>query len=144
MNTGIFSTSDRRSSICAASEVLRLFPASAGTAFATTREVALKGRAVAQQCLERRGRQGSAEEIALPFGTLQGLQKGELRLRFYAFGDDLQLEAAAQGDDGGDDDGFVRVAIDILNKRLVNLERIDRKSPQIAQARIPGTEVING
>jgi len=50
-----------------------------------------------------------------------GLEKGQLLWRFNAFGDDVKLEAFAHGDDRADKRTFFILAINIFNKRLVDL-----------------------
>ncbi len=72
-----------------------------------------------------------------------GLQKGELLRRFDALGHDPLFEALAHRNDGTDD-GIAGIAVDVLHERLVDLERVDRETPQIAQTGIAGAKVIDG
>ncbi|MNR32798.1 hypothetical protein D3C85_1504170 [compost metagenome] len=63
---------------------------------------------------------------------------------FNPFGDNVQVQALAQADDAADQPGIVVVAAHLADKRLVDLQHIDGEFLQIAEARIPGAEVIDG
>jgi hypothetical protein len=52
------------------------------------------------------------------------------------------MQALPHADHRGDDTGVVRIRREIAHERLVDLQGVDRKALQIAQARIPGPEVI--
>jgi hypothetical protein len=64
---------------------------------------------------------------------LAGLKKRQLFLRFYALGNDPQLQASAHTDDCGHNGRIVGSGGDLTDKRLVDLQGIDRELPQIAK-----------
>ncbi len=88
--------------------------------------------------------QGAAEVVTLSFDAGMGLQEGELLSRFNTLSHHPLFETLADRNNGGDDNGFLGSAADVVDERLVDLERIDRKTPQIAQTGIAGAKVIDG
>jgi hypothetical protein len=70
---------------------------------------------------------GTPEVETLRFFALEGAKKHQLFLRFHALGYDPQPEASAHGDYCADDSGLVRSRSVLMEERLVDLERIDRK-----------------
>ena len=85
----------------------------------------------------------STEIIALPLVAMQ-VQKASVLLGcFHAFGNDPFPQTLAHADHGADDIGIVRVGDHPVDKRLIDFERVDRKSTQVAQAGIAGAKVIN-
>src|SRR6202043_3226507 len=84
------------------------------------------------------------EIVALSLGTLLGPKEDELLLRLHALGDDPLLQALAHADRFADDGSIVWVGGDPLHERLVDLEGVDRKPLQLAQAGITSAEVIDG
>src|ERR1700686_1590958 len=102
------------------------------------------GYAELQQLSELGSGHGAAEEVTLTLGTAAGLKESELFLRFDALGDDALIEVLSHVDDGADDGRIVGVAGDLVNKGLVNLEGVDGKLAEIAEAGIAGAEVVHG
>ena len=85
-----------------------------------------------------------AEVITLALGAKLRTQVGELPMRLDTLCHDPQFEAFAHGDDGIHQQGFLRIILDILYERLVDLERIDRKTLQVTEAGITGAKVVDG
>jgi len=96
-----------------------------------------------QQLHELVGSQRPAEEVALSLPAPLGLKKRELLPRFHAFRDDAMPEALAHADDGADDGGARWIGADLVDERLIDLQHVDRKLPQIAQVRVPGSEIVD-
>ena len=59
--------------------------------------------------------------------AIDGLQLIELRLRFHAFGYYIQIHAATHADHRVDY-GDIFFALEFLNKRLVDFERVNREA----------------
>lgn len=77
------------------------------------------------------------DKVALDFVARFVRQKGQLRGCFDAFGDDGQIEAVAEADDGANDRCRLRIALEIGNKGLVDLELVERKRLQIRSDEYP-------
>src|ERR1700688_958732 len=109
------------------------------------RDVSLNNRRhpVPQQVRELVGGHGPAEEVALSLRAAPGSQEGELFLGFDALGNDTLLEVLTHINDGADDGRIVRVAGDLVDKGLVNLEDVDGELAEIAEAGIAGAEVVH-
>jgi len=84
-----------------------------------------------------------AEQEALHFVALQGIQKIKLLLRLDTFRDDLQSHVMCHGYDGADDRRIIRVRGDVTDKGTVDLDGVDREALQMAQRRVAGTKVID-
>jgi hypothetical protein len=80
----------------------------------------------------------------LSFGTLVSLQEGKLGLRFDALGNHSLLEILARINDGAHDGRVIGIGGDLVYEGPVNLQDINRKLTKIAQAGIPGSEIIYG
>ena len=52
-------------------------------------------------------------------------------------------EALAHADHGADDRRAHRIGADLMDERLIDLQHVDGKVPQIAQARVPRSEVVD-
>ena len=98
--------------------------------------------ASAQQLGEQSGGQRRTEEVALSLRAVPRLKKCELFRSFDAFGNDALLEVDAHGDGGANDGRFVGVSGDFVHKGFVNLQDVDGKLLEIAEAGIAGAEVI--
>ena len=90
------------------------------------------------------GRHRPAKVVSLSFITAVRTQKGQLLGGLYAFCNHSVLQTAAHIDHRANDSRFVCVSIDLVNKRLIYLQCVDWKLPQITQARVTRPEVING
>jgi len=88
-------------------------------------------------------RQRAAEIISLRFVALVRLQKRQLAAGFDTFGDHAQVQALRHAQDGLDDGGLGRRLGDLPDKGLVDLQRIDRKARQVAEARIAGAKIVD-
>ena len=62
---------------------------------------------------------------------------------FDTFADDLQPQALAEVDDAARELRLIRVALDVVDKGFVDLQRVDRQMPQVRQRRIAGPEVVD-
>ncbi len=83
-----------------------------------------------------------AEIVALCFVTALRLKECELLTLFYAFRDNSFLQGFAHAHHRTEECGVVSTGANLVHKRLIDLQGIDREPPQIAQAGIPGAEVI--
>ena len=63
--------------------------------------------------------------------------------RFDAFGDDVQIESFGERDDRADDFAVFRAVFHRADERAIDLERIDRKTMQVAQAGITCSEIVD-
>src|SRR5678815_1883424 len=84
-----------------------------------------------------------AEIVALALIAMLSQKKCALLRCFHALRDDAQLEAFAHVDYGADNGGIVRAAGNSAHERLVDLQGINRKLPQIAEAGIARAKVID-
>src|ERR1700729_928930 len=88
------------------------------------------------------GAQRRTEEGALSFRAVLGTKKGELFLCFDALSDHELFEVLAHINYGAHDRRVIRIAGDLLDKGLVNLENVNGKLSKIAEAGITGAEII--
>src|ERR1700722_19986671 len=89
----------------------------------------------------RRDRPAEVEPLGLV--ALVGAEKFEFFKGFHAPGDHPQLETASHADPSGYNDGVVTCGTDLANERLIDLEGIDRKFSEIAEARVARAEVVD-
>ena len=87
------------------------------------------------------GRQRAREEEPLGIPTSEALELARLGFAFHAFGHDAGVQGAGQRHDALDDGRAVGEQ-ERAHERTVDLERVDRKSVQVAQRRVPRAEVI--
>jgi hypothetical protein len=71
-------------------------------------------------------------------------EKRELRLVLDAFGDDIQLESVRHREKRFRNRGVFPVHDDASSKRLVDLQRVQRKVLEIVKHRVSGAEVVHG
>jgi hypothetical protein len=83
------------------------------------------------------------EVIPLHLVAAARREKGELRRRFDAFGNDAQAQASGHRDHGLRDQRGIRVHDDVLEKRAIDLERVEREALEMAQAAVAGSEVVD-
>jgi hypothetical protein len=83
------------------------------------------------------------EVIALGFVAPGLPQESELFCSLHAFRDHLELEAMPHRNDRLRDRGVVRVAGAVAHELAIDLETVDGEALQIAQARIPGPEIVH-
>src|ERR1039457_3204618 len=88
-------------------------------------------------------RQRLAEVVALNFVALMCPKECHLRFVFDALGNHLEMQAPCHADDCGCDRRIVRLYTDIPDKRAVDFELADPKLPQVAEAGIASSEVVN-
>ena len=79
------------------------------------------------------GRQGLAEVVALYFVATALAQKVVLALRFDAFCDGLEAQAAGHADDGQNDGPVIGVRLQVAHKGLINFELANLEALQVAQ-----------
>ena len=84
------------------------------------------------------------EEISLNGGTTGLFEIVDLRLRFDAFGDEIEAEAACDGNDCQDYRKMAVLAPDFLDEGLVDLQRVNGKSMQVGERGITRAEVVDG
>ncbi len=103
-------------------------------------DVAVAG--LGKECRDRAGRQGRAEEKALNLGTTLLADQIELIGGLNALGRGGHAEAAAKADDRPDDRDAVGLRGDILHERAIDLDLVEGKGAQVAEAGIAGAEIV--
>src|ERR1700683_571002 len=89
------------------------------------------------------GGNGLAEEVALSFHTVPGLEECELLLCFDALGNHALFKVLAHINYGADDWRVVGIGGNPVDKGLVNFQNINGKLLKITKAGIAGAEVIH-
>src|SRR5690349_10274349 len=84
-----------------------------------------------------------AEQIALPLMAAFGAKAAEFGLGLDALGGDGDAEALAEADDRTDYRLRLAVCGDVADERLVDLDLVEWKAAQVAQARIAGAEIVH-
>ena len=79
----------------------------------------------------------------MSFLAVAALQVRSLFLGFDAFGNHQVFKALPHVDYGVDDGRIIGFSGNLRDKRPVDFQHIDRKLPQVAEAGIPGTEIIH-
>src|SRR5712692_9610713 len=87
------------------------------------------------------GRRGSREQISLTELAMQRLEQRALLGGLDPFGDDVDRQAVAEGQDRADDLDVLRLARG-AHERRVDLQRVDRKAMQVAERRVAGPEIV--
>src|SRR3569833_2043682 len=105
--------------------------------------VGLAGAAGAQQGLHFERGDRAAEVVALQLVATVLAQELEVRKGYDALGHHLEPERMAERDDGPHDGGIVGVAVDVAHETLVDLEAVDGKTLEIAEAGIAGAEIVH-
>src|SRR5215468_11122081 len=86
---------------------------------------------------------GAAEQKTLAFVAAFSAQAAQFGSGLDAFGSDGDAQALAEADNGADDRLRITIGIDFLHKGAVDLDLVERKTAQIAQARIAGAEIVH-
>src|ERR1700689_3527455 len=89
------------------------------------------------------GRNGMAKIIALSLAATVALKEFELRAGFHSLCNYPLFEADTDTDHCAHNGRIRRVLSDLLHERLMQLQRVYRKPPQIGKAGIPGAEVVD-
>src|SRR4051794_29158885 len=89
----------------------------------------------------RRGA-GPAQQVALSELGSELPESGELVRRLDALGDDLQLERPGEVEDHADEPGFAPAAGEAVDERLCDLEAVERQRVEVAEGRVPRSEVV--
>ena len=87
---------------------------------------------------------GAAEEVTLAFTTTFFLEKVQLFLGLYAFGDHAVLQALSYADERSQDGGIVRVGRNVVYKAAVEFQSIQREFSQVTKAGIAHSKIVNG
>src|SRR5258706_694623 len=113
---------------------------------ATPLSIAVHGRRI-QACAQQIGRlfhrQRPAEQEALDLVAFVFAQEAQLLGGFHAFCNHAQIHAVAELDHGARNGRIVRVGADVAHEGLVYFQPVHREALQIAQARIPGAEIVD-
>src|ERR1700722_206388 len=96
-----------------------------------------------EQLCELAGWHRAAEIVSLRLITLVSLKECQLFQRFDAFRHHSQIKASAHTDNRGHDRCLVGNGGELADERLVDLESIDGKFSEIAQAGIARAKVID-
>ena len=86
----------------------------------------------------------SAEEKALDFIALHGIERCELVRGFHAFGHHFEVETLGDTDDRMEERMSVAGCLEIVDKGFVDLEGGERKELEVAEGRVAGAEIIDG
>jgi hypothetical protein len=62
----------------------------------------------------------------------------------YAFGNRGQTQVVREVHHRGNDGRVLRIAFEALHEGLVHLQLIDPELPQVAERRVPGSEIVDG
>src|SRR5215469_14524244 len=89
-------------------------------------------------------RGGSGEEITLCVGAAELAHLLELLPALDPFGNHLDVQMARHGDDGAHDREVTEVSHQVAHEAAVDLERVHQPALEVREARIAGTEVIDG
>src|SRR5471030_3401601 len=82
------------------------------------------------------------EVVALCFCAIVCLKKFQLPQCLHPFRYHLQVQSVSHADDGADDSAAIRAVRKIVNERAIELKCVYRKSLQVAQIGIAGSEII--
>src|SRR3990170_2550855 len=85
----------------------------------------------------------AAEQKALPLVAAFGAQTAQFGFGLDAFGGNRHAETDAEADDRTNDRLRVEVGSEASHERLVDLDLVERKAPEIAQAGIAGAEIVH-
>ena len=85
-----------------------------------------------------------AKKVSLPFGTALLLQEVQLLGCLHPLGNDAVIQAETDIDHGAEDCGPFSGCRNLVDKRAVNLQSVQRKSLQIAEARVPDAKIVHG
>lgn len=88
-------------------------------------------------------REGQADDVALHLFTPLACEECLLRRSLHAFGDDGELHAVAEGDDGAHDGCIVRVVGQAAHEGLVDFEEVQGQAFEVAEGRVAGAEIID-
>src|SRR4029077_11624499 len=94
-----------------------------------------------QRHLEFLRRHRTAAEETLDHLAMLPPQKRALLLGLHYFRHDAEFERAGHGDHRGDDGPIIGVSREIADEVLIDLHRVDRKTLQVAERGVAGTEV---
>src|SRR6266536_194325 len=84
------------------------------------------------------------DEESLRFLAAVALEESELRRGLDALGDHPQAQRMRQGDDRLRDRLVVAVLLEAVDESLIDFHRLNRQPGEIGQARIAGSEVVDG
>src|ERR1700674_6591 len=101
-----------------------------------------KARAVPENLGYGRGVLRTAKVIALNCITVILFEKGRLAFGFDSFGNRVHVKGSRHCDDRICDRCIIDVCRYVVNERSVDLDDVDRKAPQMAQARVTGSKIV--
>src|SRR5581483_11274328 len=101
-----------------------------------------RGIAMVQRCERFLRAYRRAEVETLELVACIALQIANLCCGFDALGEHRHAELVPERDDRAADACGTRVGADVLDEAAVDLELVERKLAQIAQARIAGAEIV--
>src|ERR1700686_4442494 len=88
------------------------------------------------------GRQGSGKKVALTESAIEPLEVVDLCRRLGPFCDDIEPEGPGEVQNRPDDLAAPVILFDAGDKGSIDLQRVHGEALQIAQRRIPGSEII--
>src|SRR4030088_2494656 len=88
-------------------------------------------------------RQRLAQQESLRLLAFELLEEQQLRQTFHPLRRNVDSQGARHRDDCSRDSAIIPTIIDVCDERPIYLEAIDREISQAAEARVPGTEVID-
>src|ERR1700730_19207773 len=84
-----------------------------------------------------------AKIIALSLGASVAMKEFELRTGFHSLCNYTLVEAHADIDHSAHDGRISRVLSNVLHKRLIQFQRVHRKTPQIGKTRITCAKIVD-
>src|ERR1700733_6220798 len=97
-----------------------------------------------QPGFDGRGGHGTSKSVALKRGATESLQGLKLSRVLHSLGDGLEPEAGSQRKNRLDGVNTGTIQTQILDKRAINLDHIDRKTMDAAESRVARSKVVDG
>ena len=107
-------------------------------------QAAVTFRCLRYEPLKLNGRQWPALEVALIFIASKRPQKLELVFGLHALLNDLELQVMGQADDGASNRRILAISGDVAYERSIYFQLVQREPLEVAETRIPGTEIVDG
>ena len=97
-----------------------------------------------QKLRELLGDHGTAKKVTLALAATFFLEKVQLFLGLHAFGDHAVLQTLSYADERAQDGGIVRVGRNVVYKAAVDFQSIQWEFPQITEAGIAHSKIVDG
>src|SRR5439155_12630059 len=100
-------------------------------------------RRLGEEAVDLVGRRRPGEEEALREIAAELSQRRQLPVGLDALGDREQAERVGEADEVRRDRGVLRIVLDALDERAIDLDQVDREAPELAERREAGAEVVD-